>query len=216
MNRQPSSFLVENIDLLPRGKALDIAMGHGRNAVYLASQGFDVEGVDMSEDAVDTALALAEGEGIKIRAEVADLEKGYCIAANAYDLIVCFNYLQRSLFAAIETGLKSGGMVVYETFIVDQIQFGRPRNPDHLLKYNELLQRFRNLRVLRYHEGIMNDQKAVAGIIAQKGPRLEPVKTENTGLCQAKNKPTAIRTGEAISSATFNPREGLSLGIWSA
>lgn len=173
--QDPSSFLLENIDLLPRGKALDIAMGHGRNAVYLASQGFDVVGVDIAKDAVDAALALAKGQGVRIHAEVADLEEGYRIGTNAYDLIVCFNYLQRSLFPSIETGLKSGGMVVYETFIVDQIQFGRPRNPDHLLKHNELLYRFRNLRVLRYHEGIMNDQKAVAGIIARKGFGFETV-----------------------------------------
>ncbi|MDZ7699093.1 MAG: methyltransferase domain-containing protein [Deltaproteobacteria bacterium] len=170
MPQNPSRFLVENAHMLPEGRALDIAMGHGRNAVYLASLGFEVEGVDIASDAVDGALAVAKRKGLRIHAEVADLEKEYQIAPDTYDLIICFNYLQRSLFPSIEAGLKPGGMVVYETFIVDQARFGRPRNPDHLLKHNELLHRFRNLRVLRYHEGIINDHKAVAGIIAQKDP----------------------------------------------
>lgn len=170
MPQDPSLFLAENIGLLPRGKALDIAMGHGRNAVYLAAQGFEVEGVDIVEGAVDAALALAADQRVTIHARAGDLEKNYRIAAHTYDLIICFNYLQRSLFPSIEAGLKPGGMVVYETFIVDQARFGRPRNPDYLLKHNELLHRFRNLRVLRYHEGIMSDHKAAAGIIAQKDP----------------------------------------------
>jgi tellurite methyltransferase len=56
---QPSQFLVENNSLLPRGRALDIAMGSGRNAIYLATLGFEVEGVDSSHEAIEEALALA-------------------------------------------------------------------------------------------------------------------------------------------------------------
>ena len=82
--------------------------------------------------------------------------------------IICFNYLQRSLIPQIKKGIRSGGMVVYETFIVDQAQFGRPRNPDHLLKHNELLDMFREFRCLRYREGILEERKAVASLIAQK------------------------------------------------
>jgi hypothetical protein len=59
-------------------------------------------------------------------------------------------------------------MVVYETFIVDQALFGRPRNPNHLLKHNELLRLFEDFRCLRYHEGVMANDKAVAGIVAEK------------------------------------------------
>jgi len=55
-NSSPSQFLVDNISLLPRGKALDMAMGSGRNAIYLANNGFEVEGVDISKNAVDSAL----------------------------------------------------------------------------------------------------------------------------------------------------------------
>ena len=68
----------------------------------------------------------------------------------------------------IKDGLRHGGMVVYETFIVDQAQFGKPKNPDYLLKHNEMLEIFRDFRCLRYREGIIDNKKAVASIIAQK------------------------------------------------
>jgi len=165
---EPAQFLVENLGLLPRGRALDVAMGNGRNAIYLAQAGFQVEGVDMSPEAVNAALESSREAGVTIKAQVVDLESSYQVEKGAYDAIICFNYLQRSLIPQIKDGLRPGGMVVYETFIVDQAQFGRPRNPEYLLKYNELLDMFRDFRCLRYHEGIIENSKAVAGIIAQK------------------------------------------------
>ncbi len=164
----PAPFLVENVELLPHGRVLDIAMGSGRNAIYLAGLGFAVEGVDISEEKIRAAEAGAREEGVTVTARVADLEKGYTIAPQAYDVIICFRYLQRSLIPAIKDGLKRGGVVVYETFIVEQAKFGKPSNPDFLLGHNELLHMFSDFRCLRYHEGIMNNQRAVAGIIAQK------------------------------------------------
>ena len=165
---QPAQFLVENIELLPKGRALDVAMGTGRNAIYLAKMGFDVEGVDVSPEAVNAALESARKADVTIRAQITDLEKNYHIEKGVYDVIICFNYLQRSLIPQIKNGLRKGGMVVYETFIVDQVQFGKPKNPDYLLKHNELLDMFRDFRCLRYREGIIEDRKAIASIIAQK------------------------------------------------
>jgi tellurite methyltransferase len=166
---EPAPYLVENIALLPKGRALDIAMGSGRNAIYLARMGFEVEGVDIAPEAVSAARKSARKAGVTIRAHGADLEGNYQIAKGAYDVIICFNYLQRSLIPQIKDGLRQGGMVVYETFIVDQAQlFGKPRNPDYLLKHNELLDMFRDFRCLRYREGIIEGQKAIASIIAQK------------------------------------------------
>ena len=165
---EPAQFLVENIRLLPKGRSLDVAMGDGRNAVYLARMGFEVDGIDISPEAVNDALESARKAGIAIRAQVADLEKNYRIEKGAYDVIICFNYLQRSLIPRIKDGLRRGGMVVYETFIVDQAQFGKPKNPDYLLKYNELLDMFGDFRCLRYREGIIESRRAIAGIIAQK------------------------------------------------
>ena len=168
-NLGPSSFLVDHLALLPRGRALDLAMGYGRNAVFLARAGFQVEGVDISPEAVAGALKAAREAGVRLTARVVDLEDGhYAIARGAYDVIVCFNYLHRPLIPAIKQGLRGGGMLVYETFIVDQARFGRPRNPDHLLRHNELLHLFRDFRCLRYHEGLKGADRAVAGILAEK------------------------------------------------
>jgi tellurite methyltransferase len=165
---QPAQFLVENTALLPRGRTLDVAMGNGRNAIYLARMGFEVEGVDASREAIEEALARAREVGVSIQTRVEDLEKIPNIDEEAYDLVICFNYLQRSLMPQMKNWVKPGGMLVYETFIIDQVRFGKPQNPDHLLRHNELLRTFRDFRVLRYREGIIEGRKAIASILAQK------------------------------------------------
>jgi tellurite methyltransferase len=164
----PARLLVDNIHLLPIGRALDVAMGRGQNAIYLAKRGFDVEGVDISPEAVRSALEQAQDSGVNLRAHVADLESDYHIEKGVYDVIICFNYLQRSLIPHIKDGLRTGGMVVYETFTVDQPQFGKPKNPDYLLKHNELLDLFRDFLCLYYCEGIVEGRKALASIVAKK------------------------------------------------
>lgn len=167
-NTHPAQFLVDSIGLLPKGRVLDIAMGAGRNAIYLANLGFRVEGVDISAEGIDKAGRLAEQSGVSISVQVADVEDNYRIPARAYDAIICFYYLHRPLIPSIKRGLKPGGVIVYETYIIDQAQWGEPKNPDHLLGHNELLDMFRDFRVLRYREGIIGEQKAIASIVAQK------------------------------------------------
>jgi 2-polyprenyl-3-methyl-5-hydroxy-6-metoxy-1,4-benzoquinol methylase len=164
----PAQFLVDNIDFLPRGRVLDIAMGTGRNAIYLSKMGFEVEGIDISPEAITLAIESAEEVGVTIKAQVADLKKDFHIKVGAYDVIICFNYLQRSLATEMKNGLRRGGMIVYETYIIDQAQFGKPKNPDYLLKHNELLNMFREFRCLRYREGVFEGPRAIASIIAQK------------------------------------------------
>ncbi len=163
-----ASFLVDNIGLLPKGKALDVAMGNGRNTVYLAQAGFETEGIDISEERVASAQALAQKKGVVISARIADLEDSYRIEENKYDAIICVNYLHRPLIPRIKDALKEGGVVLYETYITDQKQWGKPKNPQHLLKHNELLEMFRDFRCLRYREGILKPGHALASIIAVK------------------------------------------------
>jgi len=150
----PAKFLVENAALLPKGRMLDIAMGDGRNAIYLASLGFQAEGVDISPESVAKAQESARIQGVELDAHVVDLEKEPFIQPGNYAVIICFRYLQRSLIPYIKNGLREGGVVVYETFTLDQIQFGKPKNPDFLLKPNELLNLFRDFYCIKYHEGI--------------------------------------------------------------
>ena len=167
-HREPAQFLIKNMDLLPKGKVLDVAMGSGRHAIYMAKMGFEVEGIDISQEAVNNALELARKSGVNLIGHVVDLERDHYIQKESYDIIICFNYLQRSLIPYIKEGLRIGGMVVYETFIIDQARFRKPKNPDYLLKHNELLDMFREFRCLRYREGLVKEGKAIAGIIAEK------------------------------------------------
>jgi tellurite methyltransferase len=168
-NMSPSPFLVENIGLLPGGRALDVAMGNGRNTIYLARMGFRAEGVDISTEAVKKAQEIAVATGVSIRTRIADLEAvDYSIDKNTYDVIICFNYLHRPLIPQIKDGLKRSGVVVYQTYTIDQVQFGKLDNPDFLLAHNELLEMFRDFRCLRYFEGITDDKKTIAGIVAEK------------------------------------------------
>ena len=165
----PAGFLTANRDLLPPGgKALDLAMGAGRNAVYLAKEGFEVEGIDISAEAVARAISLAGREGVSISTVIADLENGYKLPPAAFDLIVCFYYLHRPLIPEIREALRPGGVVVYETYNCDQAEWGLPKNPDHLLKHNELLNMFCDYRILRYREGVIEPRRAIASIIACK------------------------------------------------
>jgi tellurite methyltransferase len=165
---EPAEFLIRNLLLLPKGKVLDVAMGNGRNAVFLARNGFHVEGVDLSQEAVAAALHAAQKAGVSIQARIADLEADFTILEQTYDVIICFHYLHRPLIPLLKQGLRRNGMIMYETYIIDQARFGKPRNPDHLLRHNELLELFQGFRCLRYHEGIFEDRRAVAGIVAQK------------------------------------------------
>lgn len=169
----PSSFLVENFHILPKGLSLDLAMGEGRNAIYLATRGFDVDGVDAGAESVNRARAAARRLGAPIRAIVGNAEDGtYIIPIETYDLIVVFNYLHRPLFKDIRDGLVPGGVVVYQTYTQEQARFGRPTNPDYLLESGELLRVFENWEHLAYREliGPARDggQRAIASIIARK------------------------------------------------
>jgi rhodanese-related sulfurtransferase len=178
----PSSFLVENFDLLPRGLALDIAMGQGRNAIYLATRGFDVDGVDVDPRAVARARAAARRLGAPIRAVVGNVEDGtYIIPIETYDVIVVFNYLHRPLFNDIREGLKPGGVVVYQTFTTKQACYGHPTNPDHLLRPGELREMFQDWEILRYREVTGRSRSsgspsAVASIVARKPATGKPPK----------------------------------------
>ena len=171
----PARFLVENFELLPKGLALDLAMGEGRNAIYMATRGFDVDGVDVDPDAVALARAKARRLGAPIRAVVGNVEDGtYIIPIETYDVITVFNFLHRPLFTDIREGLKPGGVVVYQTFTTAQLELDSgPKNPDHLLAPRELAEAFSDWEILRYREyvekeGPGNPSRALAGIIAKK------------------------------------------------
>ncbi|TVM03878.1 MAG: SAM-dependent methyltransferase [Candidatus Brocadia sp. WS118] len=167
--KEPVEFLREHIGLLPRGKVLDIAMGEGRNAVFLAKHGFEVDGCDISEAAIKKARELARESNVAIHAFVADLET-YQLPKDTYDVIICFYYLQRDLVPQMKAALKPGGVIIYETYTIENWErgFEGPKNKDYLLQSNELLHLFKDLKILYYRELVLNNKKAIASLIAKK------------------------------------------------
>jgi len=168
MPREPSPLLQEFLPIFPKGRALDVAMGEGRNALFLAAHGYTVEGLERDLEAIQNCRRLAREKNLTIHTQQVDLEH-YTIEANAYDLIICFYYLQRNLIPQMKDGLKSGGMLVYETFLIDQhLRYGKPKHPEYCFEHNELLNLFRDFRVLFYKEGIPEDQTISVSLIARK------------------------------------------------
>ena len=177
--KEPVAFLKQKMDGLKKGKALVLAMGEGRNAVYLAQNGFDVTGVDISEVAIEKCNRLAEERNTAVNAVVADLTD-YDMGKGQFDLITKFYYYEPSIFPQIIDALKPGGMFILEQFSIDHLKYREnsgfgPRNPDYLIKPNELLDHFKSLRILYYEdtvveldEGMHKGTAAVIRLIAEK------------------------------------------------
>lgn len=146
----PSPWVCRFAPLLGVGASvLDVAAGSGRHARYLAGLGMRVEAVDRDH----VALAALRGvPGVSTR--VADLEDGTWPYADCkFDCIVVTNYLHRPLFRALCESLSAGGLLIYETFAVGNERYGRPSNPDFLLKSGELIEVVRGrFRVVCYED----------------------------------------------------------------
>lgn len=148
------------------GRALDIAGGVGRHAVYLAERGWLVTLMDISDVALKQARRHAEERDVHILAEQIDLTEAQ-LPASAFDLILGFFYLERSLLPQIADALRPGGILIYKTYTREQLKMvGGPTHPMHLLEPNELQGAFSQLRILHYVETI--EDKAVAELVARK------------------------------------------------
>lgn len=155
---RPAPFLEEVLPLLPdpRGgphRALDLAAGSGREAVFLALAGWEVEAWDAASEALERAAGLARRHGVRLDTVVAALERGEPpLPEGAFDLVTCFRFLHRPLFPRIEAALGPGGWLVYETYRLGQARFGRPKRDRFLLRDGELRAAFPGLSVERYEE----------------------------------------------------------------
>ncbi len=181
---EPASIVCELLPLLPTGPALDIACGTGRHALLLAARGQHVTALDFSSVALDILKARAHKLHVPVRqsksthpAPKKHLHGGLeLIQANlehihlpecCYDLILCVQYLQRSLFPKMTRALRPNGVLLMETFTRAQLEFaGGPRNPAYLLETGELRDAFPGLRVLFYRE--LRAGQGIASLIARK------------------------------------------------
>jgi SAM-dependent methyltransferase len=170
---QPSAWVRHWASCIPAGgRVLDVACGSGRHAKWLVTRGHPVEAVDRDENALQN---LAGAAGINTR--VADLENGpWPYASDRFAAVVVVNYLHRPLFRHLLAAVAPGGVLIYETFAVGNEHYGRPRNPDFLLKPGELLQvahgtleviAYENLAVEVPRPALVQRMCAVNGAIAR-------------------------------------------------
>jgi SAM-dependent methyltransferase len=153
----PSAWVRRWSSLIPRrGRVLDVAAGSGRHTRLLAAQGHAVEAVDRDPQALS---ALNDIAGVQTR--VADLETGdWPYRGETFAAIVVANYLHRPLLAHMVDAIAPGGVLIYETFAAGNERFGRPSNPDFLLRPGELLDAVRGrLRVLAYEDLQVDEPK---------------------------------------------------------
>jgi SAM-dependent methyltransferase len=148
----PAALLVSAVEHLPAGRALDLACGAGRHALFLARRGWRVTAVDSSREAIGLLREQA-GPALSVDARVADLEAGeFRIEPDTFDLICDFCYLQRSLFSPIRAGIRPGGLFVAAIHMMDAAPEVKPMNPAYLLQPGELQAEFAEWEVLHYAE----------------------------------------------------------------
>lgn len=157
---EPSAWVTRWAEYIPAGgRVLDVACGSGRHARWLAARGHTVEAVDRDASLL---ASLASTPGIATRC--ADLEGGpWPYAGQSFAGIVVVNYLHRPLFPALLAALAPGGALIYETFAAGNERFGRPSNPDFLLRPGELLDVARGaLRVIAYEDRVISEPRPAA------------------------------------------------------
>ncbi|MGC2305948.1 class I SAM-dependent methyltransferase [Candidatus Binatus sp.] len=145
-------FLAEMLPRIPRGVALDVAAGRGRNALALARVGMQVVAVDYSFEAMRLLAATARYAQLAIWPIVANLDN-FHLTDEAFDAIVNINFLDRALFTKFERALRPGGVLVASTFLVDQASIGHPRDSRFLLAHGELRALAGSLEIEEYREG---------------------------------------------------------------
>ncbi len=155
---------------MTRGPVLDVACGSGRHAVYFGQRGIPVVAVDRERQAIP---------GVEFMQ--ADIENGpWPFAGRRFAAVVVTNYLHRPLLAVLAQSLEADGVLIYETFMAGNEQFGRPANPAFLLKPGELLSAFAALTPIAFEQGIVAQPKPamVQRLCAVKG-RLGAVRIDH-------------------------------------
>ncbi len=157
----PSPWVMRFSWIIPSGgRVLDLACGNGRHTRLLLEQGYRVTAVDRDLKGIGDLGAFDGLERLE-----ADLEDGspYPLAGRQFEGIVVTNYLNRPLFPALLAGLAPAGGLIYETFALGNERFGRPSNPDYLLRPGELIETITgHLRILAYEDLVVSEPRPAA------------------------------------------------------
>jgi SAM-dependent methyltransferase len=151
--------------IAPCGSVLDVACGSGRHLRWLATRGFKLTGVDRDAAALAPLAALAE-------TIVADIEAdGWPLTGRRFDAVIVTNYLWRPLMPRIVDAVAPAGVLIYETFAIDNETVGRPSRPDFLLRRGELLAAVAGLRVVAFEDGFLEaPDRFVQRVVASRDP----------------------------------------------
>jgi len=168
LDAAPTPLVLSAAAKLVPGKALDLACGAGRNALWLAERGWEVTAVDGAHAAIEILRTRAMERSLKITAVVSDLQKGeFEIEPSGWDLVAMCYYLQRNLFEPAKRGVTPGGILIS---IVHVNEPGEDDGP-YRLRPGQLEQYFTGWEILHRHEGKANDsahRRAVAEIVARR------------------------------------------------
>jgi len=155
----------------PPGLVLDVACGAGRNSLYLARRGFSVVAIDISWEGLQRLSERARAERLDVHPVHADLER-FELPASKFDVIVNTRFLLRSLFPTIRNALKPGGLLMFETFNVDELEIlGGDIRREFALEKGELRAAFADFEALFYEEGVFErreGQRGLARLVAKK------------------------------------------------
>ena len=172
---EPAPLLEKFCGLLnrasPPGPILDLACGRGHNGLFLAAKGFPVILLDQAEKSLGAARHLACQMDLNVKIIRKDLELSGTNPLADFSVagVLVFRYLHRPLIPFIKAALKPGGTLIYETFTINQAKYGRPKNPNFLLKPLELKDWFSNWEIVHYFEGLkQNPPRAIAQIVCKK------------------------------------------------
>lgn len=170
--REPAAVVREAVPWLPsRGRALDLACGAGRNALFLARRGLEVMAVDLSGEGLRRLRRRARAGDLPVQPVQADLER-FAVRPGRFDVVVNTHFLLRSTFSLIREALAPGGLVLFETYNVDEIEIlGGDVRRAYALERSELRRAFRGYRLLVYEEGVFRrpeGERGLARTIARK------------------------------------------------
>ena len=146
-------FLAAMLARIPRGVVLDVAAGRGRNALALARAGMQVLAVDLSTEAMRILAAAARSARLGIWPVAANLDS-FHLKDESFDAIVNINFLDRALFPKFTRALRPGGILIADTFLIDQAAIAHPRDPRFLLDHGELRALAGGLEIEEYREGL--------------------------------------------------------------
>ena len=154
--KEPNDFLQAMLPRLSKGKVLDVAMGEGENAVYLAQKGFDVSGFDISDIALNRAKSLARDSGVSIETKHADADM-FLMKVMEYDSIIMVGYKPQTdrFFPEMVKAIKQGGTILIDAYHTEEMEEALSKDEfykDHFYKSNELLNHVKGLKILFYQQ----------------------------------------------------------------